>query len=261
VRRRSATFDVLSGKRFVEYFRLYGFGALGRLAIVYVFVAMFWSLWDQSSGGSWTLQAQKMDLHWFGMNLLASQVQTANPILILLFIPLLNYLLYPLIDRFFTLTPLRKIGIGLFLTAASYLVIWYIQQMIDAGGKPSVNWQFLAYIILTLGEAMVSITGLEFSYTQAPNKMKSAVMALWLFTVSMGNLFTAGVNFFIRNADGTVKMNDQQYFLFFASLMLAAAVVFVIVASFYRGRTYLQSQDVPLEEMAVEPILSGGAPT
>ena len=58
---------------------------------------------------------------------------------------------------------------------------------------------------------MVSITGLEFSYTQAPNKMKSAVMALWLFTVSMGNLFTAAVNFFIRNADGTVKMSDQQY--------------------------------------------------
>jgi POT family proton-dependent oligopeptide transporter len=244
-----------------QVFSREGLGALGRLAIVYVFVAMFWSLWDQSSGGSWTLQAQKMDLHWFGMNLIASQVQTANPILILIFIPLVNYVLYPFIDRFFTLTPLRKIGIGLFLTAGSYLVIWYIQQMIDAGGKPSVNWQFLAYIILTLGEAMVSITGLEFSYTQAPNKMKSAVMALWLFTVSMGNLFTAGVNFFIRNADGTVKMNDQQYFLFFASLMLAAAVVFVIVASFYRGRTYLQSQDVPLEEMVVEPIFSGGAPT
>ena len=216
---------------------------------------MFWSLWDQSSGGSWTLQAQKMDLHWFGMDLIASQVQTANPILILLFIPLVNYVLYPFIDRFFTLTPLRKIGIGLFLTAASYLVIWYIQQMIDAGGKPSVNWQFLAYVILTLGEAMVSITGLEFSYTQAPNKMKSAVMALWLFTVSMGNLFTAGVNFFIRNADGTVKMNDQQYFLFFAALMLAASVVFVIVASFYRGRTYLQSQEVALEDRAVEPGL------
>ena len=108
---------------------------------------------------------------------------------------------------------------------------------------------------------MVSITGLEFSYTQAPNKMKSAVMALWLFTVSMGNLFTAGVNYFIRNADGTVKMNDQQYFLFFAALMLIAAVIFVIVASFYRGKTYLQSQDVALEEKAIEPVLSSGAPT
>jgi POT family proton-dependent oligopeptide transporter len=237
-----------------------GLGALFRLAIVYVFVAVFWSLWDQSSGGSWTLQAQHLDLHWFGMDLLPSQVQTANPILILLFIPLVNYLIYPLIDRFFLLTPLRKIGIGLFLTAASYVVIWYIQQMIDAGGKPSVNWQFLAYIILTLGETMVSITGLEFSYTQAPNKMKSAVMALWLFTVSMGNLFTAAVNYFIRNPDGTVKMNDQQYFLFFAVLMLVAAVIFVVVAMFYRGKTYLQSQEHPLEELEPAAVTEVGMP-
>jgi proton-dependent oligopeptide transporter, POT family len=262
-----------------QMFSREGLGALLRLAVVYVFVAVFWSLWDQSSGGSWTLQAQKMNLYagwlpwinvgfspfhfdWgFGVNLLPAQVQTANPILILIFIPIVNYGLYPLISRVFPLTPLRKIGIGLFLTAASYIVIWHIQRLIDAGGTPGVNWQFLAYVILTLGEAMVSITGLEFSYTQAPNKMKSAVMALWLFTVSMGNLFTAGVNYFIRNADGTVKMNDQQYFLFFAGLMLVAAFVFVLVASFYRGRTYLQSQDIPLEELATEPILSSGAPT
>lgn len=256
-----------------------GLLALGRLAIVYVFVAVFWSLWDQSSGGSWTLQAQHMDLTapwlpWFsigfspfhfgwgwGVTMLPSQVQTANPILILIFIPLVNYLIYPMVDKFFLLTPLRKIGIGLFLTAGSYVVIWYIQQMIDAGGKPSVNWQFLAYIILTLGETMVSITGLEFSYTQAPNKMKSAVMALWLFTVSMGNLFTAAVNFFIRNADGTVKMNDQQYFLFFAVLMLVAAASFVVFAMFYRGKTYLQSQELTPDELATEPMLASGAPT
>jgi POT family proton-dependent oligopeptide transporter len=277
-RRQREKLNLLSGRTFREYFRAYGFGALGRLAIVYFFVAVFWSLWDQSSGGSWTLQAQRMDLYapwlpWvnigfspfhfdggFGVSLLPAQVQTANPILILLFIPLVNYVIYPLVDRIFLLTPLRKIGIGLFLTAASYVVIWYIQQMIDAGGKPNVNWQFLAYVVLTLGETMVSITGLEFSYTQAPNKMKSAVMALWLFTVSAGNMFTAAVNYFIRNADGTVKMNDQQYFLFFAVLMLVAAAIFVAVAMFYRGKTYLQSQE-HYEEEATEPILASGAPS
>jgi POT family proton-dependent oligopeptide transporter len=59
---------------------------LGRLAIIYIFVAVFWSLWDQSSGGAWTLQARNMDLNFLGMQLLPEQVQTANPILILLFI-------------------------------------------------------------------------------------------------------------------------------------------------------------------------------
>jgi POT family proton-dependent oligopeptide transporter len=243
-----------------QIFSREGFGALLRLAVVYVFVAVFWALWDQSSGGSWTLQAAKMDLHWLGMDLLPSQVQVANPILILIFIPLVNYVIYPMVDRVFLLTPLRKIGIGLFLTAGSYIVIWYIQVMIDGGAKPNLNWQFLAYVILTLGEAMVSITGLEFSYTQAPNKMKSAVMALWLFTVSLGNAFTAAVNKVIRNPDGTAKMDDQHYYLFFAGVMFVAAIIFVLVASFYRGRTYLQSQE-HYEVEATEPVLAGGAPT
>jgi POT family proton-dependent oligopeptide transporter len=244
-----------------QMFSKEGLLVLLRLAIIYVFVMVFWSLWDQSSGGSWTLQCRKMDLHFLGMNLLPEQVQTANPILILLFIPLVTYVIYPGISRVFPLTPLRKIGIGLFLTAGSFLVIAYIQHLIDAGGKPTVWWQFLAYVILTMGEAMVSITGLEFSYTQAPNKMKSAVMALWLLAVASGNKITASVNFFILNPDGTTKMSDYQYYLFFAGLMFVTACVFVVVARYYKGRTYLQSQEVTPDERATEPILSSGAPT
>ena len=144
-----------------------GLGALGRLCSVYVFIAVFWALWDQSNGVEWTLQAAKMDLSvawlpWLavsfspfyvhagmGLTLSAGQVQTANPVLILLFIPLVNYVIYPAIDKVFKLTPLRRIGIGLFITSLSFLVIAYIQQKIDAGFKPNVNWQFLAYVIIT----------------------------------------------------------------------------------------------------------------
>ena len=245
-----------------QMFSKEGLGALGRLVIVYIFVAIFWSLWDQSSGGSWTLQARNMDLNFFGMQLLPAQVQTANPILILLFIPLMTYVVYPAIDKVFPLTPLRKIGIGLFLTGFSFVVIAYIQSMIDAGQRPTIWWQFLAYVILTAGETMVSITGLELSYTQAPNKMKSAVMAAWLFCVSLGNAFTAGVNFFIANPDGSSKMSDYNYYLFFAALMLVASLIFAVVAKFYKYRTYLQSQDGPTEdERVTEPTLAGGTPT
>jgi proton-dependent oligopeptide transporter, POT family len=241
-----------------QFFSKEGLGALLRLSIVYVFVAVFWSLWDQSSGGAWTLQCKKMDLNFFGIQLLPEQVQTANPIFILLFIPLVNYVIYPLMGKFFNVTPLRKIGIGLGLTACSFLVIAYIQSLIDGGGRPTVWWQFLAYVILTLGEAMVSITGLEFSYTQAP-KMKSAVMALWLFTVSLGNQFTAQLNFFISNPDGSSKMSDFNYYIFFAVLMFGATGLFSIVSLFYKGKTYLQSQEP--DELATEPLLAGGAPT
>src|SRR5207248_7981961 len=177
-----------------ETFSKEGLATLGRIALVYFFILFFWALWGMSNGVEWTLQAEKMDLHWMGMDLIAAQVQTANPILILIFIPIVNYLIYPAIDKIFPLTPLRKIGIGLFITALSFVVIVWIQSQIDAGMKPSINWQLLAYVILTLGEAMVSITGLEFSYTQAPNSMKSSVMALWLLTVASVEGFVALVN-------------------------------------------------------------------
>ena len=242
-----------------ETFSKEGLITLGRIAMVYVFILVFWALWGMSNGVEWTLQAEKMDLHWMGMNLIAAQVQTANPILILIFIPIVNYVIYPAIDKVFPLTPLRKIGIGLFITALSFVVIVWIQGQIDAGMKPSINWQLLAYVILTLGEAMVSITGLEFSYTQAPNSMKSSVMALWLLTVASGEGFVALVNKWILG--GGHKLSAYQYFTFFTWLMFGAAVVFVIVASFYKGRTYLQTQQLTPDEIATEPILHGGTPS
>jgi POT family proton-dependent oligopeptide transporter len=119
----------------------------------------------------------------------------------------------------------------------------------------------LAYAILTLGEAMVSITGLEFSYTQAPNTMKSSVMALWLFTVAGGELFVGLFNGWILNPDGTRKMTDYQYFEFFTAFMFITAIVFVIVSCFYKGQTYLQSQEPTPDEIATEPILHGGTPS
>jgi POT family proton-dependent oligopeptide transporter len=243
-----------------ETFSKEGLATLGRIAMVYFFILFFWGLWGMSNGVEWTLQAEKMNLHWMGMDLIAAQVQTANPIMILIFIPLVNYLIYPAINKVFPLTPLRKIGIGLFITALSFAVIVWIQGKIDAGLKPSINWQFLAYAILTLGEAMVSITGLEFSYTQAPNTMKSSVMALWLVTVGSGELFVALVNKWILGSGEAHKVTDYQYFTFFTWLMLGAAIVFVIVACFYKGRTYLQSQLTP-DEIATEPILHGGTPS
>ncbi|MBA3961393.1 MAG: POT family MFS transporter [Chthoniobacterales bacterium] len=238
-----------------ETFSKEGLITLGRIAMVYIFIMFFWALWDMSNGVEWTLQAQKMDLHFLGLNLQAAQVQTANPILILLFIPLVNYVIYPFIDKFFPLTPLRKIGIGLYLTGFSFVVIVYAQHLIDLGQHPTIWWQMLAYVILTLGEAMVSITGLEFSYTQAPNSMKSSVMALWLFAIASGNLFDARFNSWDVKPDGTTKLTEFQFYSFFTIVMFAAATLFVFFACFYKGRTHLQSQEPGIHgppEMATE---------
>jgi POT family proton-dependent oligopeptide transporter len=181
---------------FKEAFSRDGMVALGKLIPLFVFIAVFWSLYDQT-GSSWVLQAQQMNLHFMGVTWLESQIQAVNPILILLFIPLFTFVIYPWLNRIFPLTPLRKIGLGLAMIGISFGLTTLIQTWIDAGERPSIGWQILAYVIITASEIMVSIVGLEFAYTQAPKAMKSWVMSLFWLSVWGGNQFTAQVNHFI----------------------------------------------------------------
>ena len=232
------------GRRFLkEVFSRAGLGALGRLTVVYLFIAVFWALFDQT-GSSWVLQAEHMDLQLFGTELLPAQIQAANPLLVMLLIPLFSYVVYPAIERFFPLTPLRKIAIGLFVAAAAFAIPTGVQLSIDQGGTPSIAWQLLAYVVLTSAEVMVSITCLEFSYTQAPKTMKSFVMAFFMLSISLGNLFTSAVNFIIQNPDGSSLLEGADYFLFFTALMAGTAVLFMLLARFYRGQTYINEEQV-----------------
>jgi POT family proton-dependent oligopeptide transporter len=225
-----------------KVFSLENLKALAGLLPIYVFISIWWSLYDQCSS-SWVDQAQKMDRHLLGHEWLASQFQAANPFLVLIYIPLFTYVIYPTASKWVPLTPLRKMSVGFFFAVASFAVPAWVQTRIDAGLTPTIWWQMLAYGFLMASEVLIYATGLEFSYVQAPKGMKSVIMAFFLATNSAGNLFTSAVNFFIANPDGKPKLSAVNYYLFFTGLMFVAAVVFIFVAQGYRGRTYLQGED------------------
>ena len=115
---------------------------------------------------------------------------------------------------------------------------------------PSVGWQVLAYVFLTSGEVMISVTIMEFSYTQAPKKMKSFIASVNLLTISLGNAFTAGVNKFIQNPDKTSKLEGASYYWFFTIVMLVMAVLFIFVAVFYKEKTYIQDEQPVTEQLS-----------
>ena len=218
-----------------------GLKAIARLIPIYCMIAFFWSLFDQT-GSSWVLQAGNMDRELFGIEWGKAQIQFVNPAFVMLFIPLFSYGVYPLIDKVFPLTPLRKIGIGMFLAAVSFMVCAYIQSMIDKGQSPNIIWQIIAYAILTAGEIMVSITALEFSYTQAPKTMKSFIMSLNLASVALGNLFAAQVNSLVEYEGVKEYLAGANYFWFFVGTTLIASCVFVVLAKKYRGQEYFQGE-------------------
>ncbi len=178
-----------------------------------------------------------MDLNFMGIQFEASQISAWNPIMVMGLIPLFSMGLYPMLDKMgLKTTPIRRMTWGMFVGAASFAMIGLLQMWMDGSEtKLNVMWQFFPYLVITMAEVMISITGLEFAYTQAPRSMKSSVMSIWLLTVFFGNLITAyvsQVNFFPVASTG--------YFMFFAALMAIFAGVFWFMGTRYKVKNYME---------------------
>ncbi|MCF7973323.1 MAG: MFS transporter [Phycisphaerae bacterium] len=231
---------------------------------LYIFVAVFWSLFNQTMS-KWVLQAQKMNLTFFNWSfsqdtflgkllsvvhldtvtwdILPEQIQAVNSLLVVMAIPIFTFVIYPLINRVFPLTPLRKVALGFFVAIPSFAIPAWLEGRIASGDMPSCWWQVLAYVFITAGEVMISIPALEFSYTQAPKKMKSFIGSLNLLSISLGSLFVVILSQFIENPDGTSKLGGPAYYWFFTGLLAATGVIFCIAIQFYKGKTYIQGEE------------------
>jgi POT family proton-dependent oligopeptide transporter len=216
--------------------------ALAGLIPLFMLIAAFWSIFDQSTS-AWVEQATKMDLKVFGLELNPAQLQAVNPFFILVLIPFFTLVIYPKVGRLLEFTPLRRIGVGFLLTLATIYVSGWIEQQISAGLRPSIGWQVLSYLLITSAEILISITALEFSYTQAPRRLKSLIMSLDLMSVALGNFFTARVNAYIEKVGEAANLGGANYWWFFLKVTSVTTVLFMLVACFYKGRTYLQDDE------------------
>lgn len=213
-----------------------GVKAVGSIAKLFLMVSVFWALFDQH-GSTWILQAKEMNLNFFGIELLPAQIAALNPIMVMTMIPLFSFGVYPFLERMgFNITPLKKMGAGMLVAALSFVEVAVIQFFLDQGVQLSVAWQFFPYLTITAAEILISITGLEFAYTQAPRVMKSTIMSLWLLSVFVGNLFTAYI------AEVNV-FSGPAFFLFFAIMMFSVAIIFIIMAVNYKMRNYMEDKE------------------
>jgi POT family proton-dependent oligopeptide transporter len=232
------------GKQFFrDTFSPEGLRAVANLIPLYLLLAVFWCLFDQTTS-TWVEQAKHMDRVIFGIEINPSENQATNPLLVMLLIPLFSHVLYPAINSFWTLTPLRKIGIGMFIAPVSFLIPAWVQSQIDASLNPHISWQMLAYLVLTAAEVMITITAIEFSYSQAPARMKSFISGVFWFSVYLGNEMTVQVNKYVQQqaASGIKVLEGANYFLFFAGAMLLTALLYVIWSQTYHGDTYIQGE-------------------
>jgi proton-dependent oligopeptide transporter, POT family len=203
---------------------------------VFALIPPFWSLFDQTNS-TWVLQGEKMlPFTLLGLDIGAEQMQSANPLIVMVLVPLLTLLVYPRLGRF--ASPLRRMAYGMFLGAFSYVIVALLQARLEAGAPLSVAWQTLPYLVLTTAEVLVSTTGLEFAFREAAPEMKSTIMSFWLLTVAFGNLLvTAITKWFTGTGAGAHAASvSTGRFLMYAGLTFVVAIAFSLVAARYHYR-------------------------
>lgn len=234
-----------------------------QVLVVLLPAPLFWALFDQQSS-KWVFQAREMDgrLPWLGgIVIQPDQMQAINPVLILLMIPLFDQFVYPLLEKIgLSLRPIQRMLAGMVLCAMGFLLSGVLQIFIESststssdiqiptsfvlnasvlaigsGGKQvSILWQIPQYILVTAGEILFSITGLEFAYSQAPNSMKSVVQSFWLLTVAAGNLVTVVIVAMIGG-----KLTKANEFFFFSGGCAFAMLLMMWLGSGFKYRSTL----------------------
>uniref|UniRef100_A0A673C0L3 Solute carrier family 15 member 1 n=1 Tax=Sphaeramia orbicularis TaxID=375764 RepID=A0A673C0L3_9TELE len=359
-----------------------------KVLFLYIPLPMFWALFDQQ-GSRWTLQATTMNGDFGILTIQPDQMQTVNPILILVLVPIMDSIIYPLIAKCkLNFSPLKRMTVGMFLAALAFVAAALVQIQIDntlptfpsktqsqakfinmlntsltikagqndlellpfkvnqdskcafkvhfyvqfsdlktkpeqganairflngfekllnvtvgnelfesivtnniavfgisdgvqtctyqltlgfgssytliippsltfgqeCGGIESemdispnsihMAWLIPQYFLITAGEVVFSVTGLEFSYSQAPSNMKSVLQAGWLLTVAVGNIIVLIV------AEAATLEEQWAEYILFASLLVLVCIIFAIQAYFY---TYIDPTAIEAQFTKREP--------
>ncbi|KAI9254381.1 POT family-domain-containing protein [Helicostylum pulchrum] len=128
-------------------------------------------------------------------------MQNINPLTLVLFIPIMDRFVYPGFRKMgFHFRPIMRITWGFVFAALAMAYAAGIQALIYSRGpyyedpsgtqKNDVSGALIvpAYVLIAISEIFASITGLEYAYKKAPEKMKSLVMAVFLFMNCFGSI-------------------------------------------------------------------------
>ena len=68
---------------------------------------------------------------------------------------------------------------------AALLEIYLTTPSHDCRGRVNILWQLPQYLFIAIAEVLVSVTGLEFAYSQAPTNMRSLSLSLFYISTSL----------------------------------------------------------------------------
>ena len=152
---------------------------------------VFFTLYEQTYG-SWILFSDRlMNRQSFGVEWSASQLSALGAMFILMLSPLFAWL-WPRLEKS-GLNPGKpvKTALGILVAGLSFWVLVYSIGHPEANGLVSMWWLVLAYLVLEVGELMLSPIGLSAVTQLSVPRVVSLMMGAWFLGTSYSEVLAA----------------------------------------------------------------------
>jgi dipeptide/tripeptide permease len=197
------------------------------ILVLYLPLPIYWAVYSQQAS-RWVFQATRMNKDLGFYTILPDQIVTLSPLLVIIAIPLCDYVIYPILKQFKIETLLQKMTIGGLLGVIAISASAVVETQI-AANFISVLWLVPQYFFIALSENFLFASHLNFVYNEASTNMKSVMTASVYVIVAFGNLFVVLISGLRIFESQTIE------FLFYAGILLLATIVFGLLASKYKS--------------------------
>ncbi len=195
---------------------------LGALLCLFVFNALFWSIYEQG-GSSLNLFADKCTNNsLFGFNFESSWLQAFQPVYVILLAPVFSWLWIKLSEK--QPSSPGKFALGLLFLGLG-IAIMVPAAILTAQGKVSPLFLITVYFVETIGELCLSPVGLSTVTKLAPARLASLTMGGWFVSTAIGNKMAGYFSGFFHAGS-----SDQMVFLFGAMAVAAIGAAACLAA-------------------------------
>ena len=154
--------------------------------ILVVFNVTFWALFEQAASSMTLFADRNTTLELFGFSMSAASTQQFNPMVVVLFSPVLSWLWISLAKRGWEPSIQVKFALALMLVGLGFVVLASSGSTADATFRVSLWWLVLTYFLHSIAELCISPVGLSMITKLSIARIVGMMMGVWFVSMSVG---------------------------------------------------------------------------
>ncbi|MEM7445319.1 MAG: peptide MFS transporter [Pseudomonadota bacterium] len=208
------------------------------LVVLTAFAVVFWAIYQQS-GSSVVLYIERdVDLGMFGLSIPPSDIQSLNPLFILLLAPVFAFVWTRTRQAGIHIPNSLKFVLGLAFLGSAFLVLQLGGIATSSGGRIDLTWMVAFYLLFTMGEMSLSPIGLAMASELAPKRLAGMAMGMWFLSTAGANYIAGLIASIAAVPAGTSPQAERQIyesaFADYGWMCLGAALLLLILVPFLR---------------------------